>query len=118
MRIGELSQRTGVSRRLLRYYEEQGLLTAERGANGYRHYPPATPETVRRIRSLLAAGLSTEVIRDILPCAYGDRPILDPCPELLATLREELSEMDAKIACLHRARDSLAGYLAEARPMA
>lgn len=30
MRIGELSKRTGVSPRSLRYYEEQGLLTSSR----------------------------------------------------------------------------------------
>lgn len=38
MLIGELSRRTGVSARSLRYYEAQGLLSAGRGANGYRDY--------------------------------------------------------------------------------
>jgi DNA-binding transcriptional MerR regulator len=34
MRVGELSRRTGVSARMLRYYEEQDLLHPERGSNG------------------------------------------------------------------------------------
>ncbi len=34
MRIGELAERTGASRRLLRYYEEQGLIQPSRRANG------------------------------------------------------------------------------------
>ncbi|MCX5095152.1 MerR family DNA-binding transcriptional regulator [Streptomyces sp. NBC_00365] len=34
MRIGELSRRTGVPTRILRYYEEQGLLGPERAPNG------------------------------------------------------------------------------------
>ncbi|WP_440590039.1 MerR family DNA-binding transcriptional regulator [Mycolicibacterium hodleri] len=36
MKIGELAERTGASRRLLRYYEEQGLITPSRAVNGYR----------------------------------------------------------------------------------
>lgn len=36
MRIGELARTTGVSTRALRYYDEQGLLPAERLTNGYR----------------------------------------------------------------------------------
>jgi DNA-binding transcriptional MerR regulator len=38
MHIGELSERTNISRRLLRYYEEQGLIFSERSPNGYRSY--------------------------------------------------------------------------------
>ena len=39
MKIGELSERTNVPTRMLRYYEEQGLLSSERRSNGYRDYP-------------------------------------------------------------------------------
>lgn len=38
MRIGELAERIGVSPRSLRYYEQQGLLSPSRAANGYREY--------------------------------------------------------------------------------
>ena len=41
MRIGELSRRTGVPARLLRYYEEQDLMHPERDSNGYRSYAAA-----------------------------------------------------------------------------
>ena len=39
--IGELSCRTGVPARLLRYYEEQDLLHPERDGSGYRSYREA-----------------------------------------------------------------------------
>ncbi|UJW35360.1 MerR family transcriptional regulator [Saccharothrix sp. AJ9571] len=111
MLIGELSGRTGVSQRMLRYYEEQGLLTARRDANGYRRYDEDSVATVRHIRKLLDLGLSTEVIADVLPCAMEDLDRLDLCPTLVKTLRAELAELDARIDTLRRNRGALAGYL-------
>ena len=56
MRIGELSCRTGVPARLLRYYEEQDLLHPERDGSGYRSYREADAGRVTQIRGLLEAG--------------------------------------------------------------
>jgi DNA-binding transcriptional MerR regulator len=56
MRIGDLARATGVKPRLLRYYEEQGLLTPLRQPNGYRQYARSDIAAVRHIRVLLAAG--------------------------------------------------------------
>jgi DNA-binding transcriptional MerR regulator len=110
--IGELAQRTGVSQRSLRYYELQGLLCAERDANGYRRYGPDSVRTVARIRGLLAAGLSTDVIRGVLPCVGGAEPLeMHLCPELVRTLRRELAEMDAQIRAMQRTRGTLAALL-------
>ncbi|MET9401417.1 MerR family transcriptional regulator [Kitasatospora sp. NPDC002965] len=118
MRIGELARLTGVSTRLLRYYEEQGLLSPARSAAGYREYAEGDAIRVRQVRSLLAAGLSTRVIASILPCAHGPIPALEACPHLLGTLRGELAELDARIGELTRSRDALAGYLDAALPPA
>ncbi|WP_171905392.1 MerR family transcriptional regulator [Cellulosimicrobium cellulans] len=70
MRIGELAERAGVSVRSLRYYEEQGLLTAQRSASGQRHYPEEAVETVALLKMLYAAGLTSRVIAELLPCTY------------------------------------------------
>ena len=59
MRIGELARRVGVAPRLLRYYEEQGLLRPRRTSSGYREYGEADVDVVHHVRTLLAAGLST-----------------------------------------------------------
>ncbi|MFD7235872.1 MerR family transcriptional regulator [Streptomyces syringium] len=111
MLIGELSRRTGVRPRMLRYYEEQGLLDVRRGPNGYRSYDEEAVVTVRQVRALLNAGLSTEVIRSVLPCARGERPEIDMCVDLRAVLGRELAATEERIDELRRSRDTLAGYL-------
>lgn len=68
MRVGDLSRRTGASVRSLRYYEERGLIDASRSASGQRHYDDSVVSRVILIRQLLAAGLGTAAIADVLPC--------------------------------------------------
>ncbi|MFE5861973.1 MerR family transcriptional regulator [Streptomyces virginiae] len=111
MLIGELSRRTGVSSRLLRYYEAQGLLDAERGPNGYRDYTADSVTAVRKVRALLAAGLSTEVIRSVLPCVRGEGVRFAWCEEIRSVLDGELAAMDARIESLRNSRATLACYL-------
>jgi len=117
MRIGELSRRTGVPARLLRYYEEQDLLHPERDSNGYRSYGGADVYRVEQIRGLLDSGLTTEIIRRILP--FLDCGIHLPA-QCLTTETAELLEGEAerlgqRIACLSRNRDAILGYLAAVR---
>ncbi|HWM02807.1 MAG TPA: MerR family transcriptional regulator [Actinophytocola sp.] len=117
MRIGELATRTGVPTRLLRYYEEQGLLSPSRSTNGYRVYDPALVGRVTQIRGLLDAGVPTRIIREILPC------LDDPCsihvtaatPELISDLERHREQMDSRIQCLVRNRDAISTYLAAVR---
>ncbi|MFD3701541.1 MerR family transcriptional regulator [Nocardia sp. NPDC058658] len=106
MRIGELSKRTGVSPRSLRYYEEQGLLTSSRSAAGQRHYSGAVVERVSLIRQLFDAGMSSRVIASVLPCADvpGD---LDVAEETFATMTRERDRIDADIAHLIETRAAL-----------
>ena len=111
MRIGELSRQTGVNAPLLRYYEAQGLLEADRRANGYREFGESAVLRVKQIRHLLDAGLSSEDIAYLLPCATGEAPELFGCPELLSALRSRLSRLDDQLERLARSRHALAGYL-------
>ncbi|WP_099905892.1 MerR family transcriptional regulator [Streptomyces sp. TLI_171] len=108
MRIGELSRATGVPVRLLRYYEQQELLAAHRTPGGHREYRADAPLQVGRIRALLAAGLTTRTIRELLPC-YEDG-------ELHACVRDrltaQLAELNARIGELTTARDALADLTA------
>ncbi|MFF5404005.1 MerR family transcriptional regulator [Streptomyces misionensis] len=117
MRIGELAERTGTTRRLLRYYEEQGLLVPDRSANGYRDYPEHSVDRVLQIRGLLDSGLPTRVIKQILPCLKQPRAIhvTDATPETMATLERELDRMSRRIECLVRSRDAISEYVAAVR---
>ena len=111
MLIGELSRRTGVNAHQLRYYEAQGLLEADRGANGYREYDEQAVLRVKQIRHLLGAGLSSEDIAYLLPCAVGEAPELLGCPELLAAMRSRLRRLDDQMDKLARSRGALADYI-------
>ncbi|WP_431917525.1 MerR family transcriptional regulator [Nonomuraea jabiensis] len=119
MRIGELSQLTGVPTRMLRYYEEQDLLHPERADNGYRHYPESAVYRVQQIRGLLDSGLTTEIIRRILPFLNKPDEIhLHPqclTPELAALLEAEADRIQQRIECLARNRDAIHAYLAAVR---
>ncbi|MEW2609091.1 MerR family transcriptional regulator [Streptomyces sp. NPDC047880] len=111
MRIGELSRRTGVNAHQLRYYESQGLLEPARGANGYREYDESALLRVKQIRHLLGAGLSSEDIAYLLPCATGEAPELLGCPELLAAMRSRLRRLDDQMERLAQSREALADYI-------
>ncbi|MDT0473810.1 MerR family transcriptional regulator [Streptomyces sp. DSM 41014] len=115
MRIGELSRRTDVAVYLLRYYEEQGLLHPQRGAGGYREYVEEEPAIVRRIRSLLAAGLGTSTISTVLPCLRdtGDR-LVPTCSDLLADLHQERDRIAQVISDLQASMNALDDVIAAA----
>lgn len=65
MRIGELAKMTGMPARMLRYYEEQGLITPRRLDNGYRECDEDLVARVQKIRGLLDSGTPTRIISDI-----------------------------------------------------
>jgi DNA-binding transcriptional MerR regulator len=113
MRIGQLAERTGVSRRLLRYYEEQGLLVPSRALNGYREYGESHVDVVLQIAGLLDAGLPTRIIAQLLPCLDQPQTIYVPfvTPEMIATLRREQGRLSERIEFLTRNRDAIANYL-------
>ena len=112
MKIGELSRRTGVSVRMLRYYEAEGLLAPQRTDSGYRDYGPAEEETVRRIKMLGAAGMTLETIQRLLPCVTNDDPTFKPCNDLRRILAQQVGLIDERIETLSKSRTILAGFLA------
>lgn len=110
MRIGELAKATGVSTRSLRYYEEQGLLPTRRLGNGYREYDERAVSQVAFIQDLYRAGLSSEIIREIIPCAGSQSPQSD-CTIVtrVRQVRDQLARQEQQLA---ERRQMLERYLA------
>ncbi|WP_172329430.1 MerR family transcriptional regulator [Mangrovicoccus sp. HB161399] len=111
MQIGEIAERSGVSVRMLRYYEAEGLLAPARRGSGYRDYSGRDLEEARRIRQLAEAGLTIEAMRDLLPCVISPEPRFHPCDNLRARLAGELEKLDRKLEDVARSRALIAGYL-------
>ena len=113
MKIGELSSRTGVPPRMLRYYEQQGLIAPSRADNGYRDYAEAQVDRVQRVRSLIRTGVPTRLISAVLDLEEPDNGWTDSCSrELAETLTHELQTIEEKIACLQTSRGTIRDYLA------
>ncbi|WDM16438.1 MerR family transcriptional regulator [Streptomyces lavenduligriseus] len=106
MRIGELARCTGVSERSLRYYEQEGLLSARRTPGGHREYTEAAVDRVRRIQELYAAGLCSSKIAKLLPCMRDSdgRPSLTADECLVSELTVERARIDRMIRDLQRSR--------------
>ncbi len=113
MKIGELSKQTGVSVRMLRYYEDQGLLKPKRTASGYRDFDQKEVQILERIKLLSSAGMNLATILQFLPCVRGDGPVLEPCDELRTMLHEQVRSIEEKTAKLAESRKILDSFLAE-----
>jgi DNA-binding transcriptional MerR regulator len=114
MLIGELAERAGTSTRALRYYEQHGLVRAQRDPHGYRRYEEAELRVVREIRALLAAGFGLDDIRPFVACLRAGNASGHVCPDSVAVLRRRLTEVEAYLSQLTDVRDRLHGQLAEA----
>jgi len=113
VRIGELAEKTGVSRDALRFYEREGLIAADRHQNGYRDYPEGMVTLVGLIRQAQGLGFSLAEIGGLLRGLGGGMSQ----GEIEAVLREKLEEIDARMAALGELRSVVATRLAEACPL-
>jgi DNA-binding transcriptional MerR regulator len=109
--ISELCERTGLSPRTVRYYEELGLLPdVRRRAGGRRVYGEAELQRLRFIGRLKALGLSLVEIRDlnaVYAIGGSTRAMLERLDEVLA---HRLRELDGRIAELSGLRDEIGKY--------
>ena len=104
MNIGTASEKSGLPPKRIRYYEEIGLLKADRAANGYRDYSMTDVHRLRFLQRSRSLGFSVEECRQLLSL-YGDKERESAEVKVIAEFK--LAEIDRKIAELASLRDML-----------
>jgi DNA-binding transcriptional MerR regulator len=109
--IAEVREKTGLSARTLRYYEELGLLPGVRRRAGRRRvYGPDELERLRFIQRLKTLGLTLAEVKElnaIHALAGSTLALLEKLDELLG---RRLGELDGRIAELMALRDEIGKY--------
>nr|WP_251094684.1 MerR family transcriptional regulator [Streptomyces sp. Caat 7-52] len=84
-------------------------------ANGSREYRETDVPRVRRIRTLLTAGLPARVVASLLPCTTDTEtgPALAACPGVPEAQRRRLTGLDERAERLETERTELRRLLAE-----
>jgi DNA-binding transcriptional MerR regulator len=104
LRIGELARLTGVSPRVLRYYEKKKLIRPAR-LNGYREYNSMAIKQVNTIQFYLSLGFTTDQISHFLNCILENNETV--CQEVLSTYEMKIKELDNYIKILSEIKSNL-----------
>lgn len=105
MNIGQASEISGVSAKMIRYYESIGLIPApKRKASGYRDYAPADIHRLAFVRRARAINLSIQEIRELLRL-WSDRRIRNREVKLVAL--EHVAELNQRARYLKELADTL-----------
>jgi MerR family gold-responsive transcriptional activator of gol and ges genes len=105
MNIGEAAKASGVSAKMIRYYESIGLIPAAgRTASGYRVYSETEVQNLRFIRRARNLGFSVEKITELL-ALWRDRSRHSADVKRIAT--DQIAELQAKIAGMQAMMETL-----------
>lgn len=107
--IGQVAERSGVPHTALRFYEDRGLITAERTAGNQRRYARAILRRIAFIRSAQRIGLTLEEISDALATLPDDHAPTKADWARLSKIWQ--GELDTRIDALQRLRDRLTGCI-------
>ncbi len=106
MNIGQAAEASGVSAKMIRYYEDIALLsTIQRSSSGYRQYGDRDVQMLRFIKRSRDLGFSLERIRQLM-ALWQDKHRKSADVKQLA--QQYLHELDEDIAKLQSIRDQVA----------
>ncbi|UWQ79938.1 Cu(I)-responsive transcriptional regulator [Leisingera sp. S132] len=117
MNIGDVSSRSGLPAKTIRYYEDIGLIKPHRSANGYRCFAETDLHKLAFLGRARALGFTIEDCRTLM-ALYEDESRASADVKQLAL--EHLAKIDEKIADLQAMRDTLGelvkGCAGDSRP--
>ena len=108
MNIGDAAGETGLWAKTIRYYEDIGLVVANRRDNGYRDYDARHLHKLRFVQRARSLGFSVDECRHLLSL-YEDQSRASSDVKALAEAL--LAEIDRKLAELKGLRGALAGLI-------
>lgn len=111
MKIGELSEKSGISQRMIRYYETQGILHPKRTETNYRNYSQSDLTRLMRIQNFQDAGLTLRVINSLMPCFEEAARHCDNGSLILDVLDLERQKIEKRIKLLQTSLDTLIKYI-------
>ena len=97
MQIGDVAERTGLSLRSVRHYEDVGLLpAAERSPGGFRLYTEAAVERLLVVKRMKPLEFTLEEMRELLEAV--DELLAAPAPERRQELRDLLAGYQRQVS--------------------
>ncbi|MFU8926859.1 MerR family transcriptional regulator [Acinetobacter puyangensis] len=111
MNLAKVAERTGISPRMLRYYENMGLISPLRRSNNYRDYSVKDIETIHKIKILNDAGMPLKDIQLLLPCFDLAKKNFSLCPVVQEKLVQEMDKITAQLIHLQRSHVLLKSFL-------
>jgi DNA-binding transcriptional MerR regulator len=115
MLIGELSEKTGLSRDTIRFYEKEGLIKMPkklRRENNYKEYPESTVDRIVLIKSIQEFGFTLKEI-DIFFELWQEEDA--SCKNLVFTLENKLAQVEATLLKFNLLKERLTSSLQKCR---
>ncbi|MEH6648016.1 Cu(I)-responsive transcriptional regulator [Sulfitobacter sp.] len=110
MNIGEVSKKAGLPSKMIRYYEDIGLITPQRDANGYRSFRDNDMYKLAFLGRSRALGFTIEDCRNLL-ALWDDNDRASADVRVIA--KQHLAPIESKIADLQAIRDTLSHLVRE-----
>ena len=102
MKINEVEAQVGITKKNIRFYEEQGLLSPRRNSeNGYRDYGEAEVAILRQIKLMRKLGVPLEEIRRM----QAGGTVADGMRRHLVTLERERKSLEQSIQLCQSLKD-------------